>query len=426
MSTLRTIRVKDLAVGHFVHLPGSWHTHPFFLSRFKITSQQDIDKIASLGYTTVTYDLERSDASVTLPNGADAPVQMEEEAPQTSAPAVSEERMEDEAELEEYQETLQKAFQNYTSLLKEGKAILAHVSAGRQEGLMLAQAITVDMARLLLTDKQATAISSLMPYQEQNRAGTSHSVNIATLAMMVGRELGLDQNQLSLLGMGGLLHDVGEERVPRSILLKRTPLTAAERSAFQLHPQYGEQIAAQVPSMPPEVLAMIGQHHEHQDGTGYPRTLKADAIAKLAAILSVIDAYEELTNTSSARSVSPAEALSKLYREQGTWYDGRAVVALIQTVTVYPPGTLVQLTDGTFALVMTINSQDRLRPLLAVYSERAKANAPPIIDLRKHRDLNIARSLRYDQVPSEVQNTLNPTRMIGYFVCKLPDGMSDM
>lgn len=426
MGDLKKIKVKDLAVGLYVHLPGSWHTHPFLLSRFKIKSQQDIVKIMNLGYTSVMYDADLSEGVSIVEAPAtdmtDAPSDSAASGSSSAAVPVSSSNdlPSDSQALDQYLETLQVGLRNYKNLMRDSKVILGHINAGRQEGVMLAEALTTEIAQLLATQKDAAAIATLMPMEEESRLSTSHALNVATLAMMVGHEIGIPSDQLALLGMGGLLHDIGEERVPRSIMLKRTPLNTVERSVFQLHPQYGEQSASQIQGMPAEVVSMIGQHHELLDGTGYPRGIKAGAITGLSGILSVIDRYDELTSATRSKSMTPAEALSQLYREQGTRYESRAVVALIHVATVYPPGSLVQLTNGTIGLVMSVNSQDRLRPLLAIYQDRGKPSSPAMVDLRHHPELEIARSLAYDQVSPEIQSFLNPQRLVGYFVCRLP------
>lgn len=422
---LKALSIADLRVGHYVHLPGSWLTHPFLFSRFKIESQQQIDEIVRLGYTTLTYDPELSDpgalpsreqSDLPLPSAPDEPAPPSQEPPpaRLSTP-------EDVKAFREYQDTLRQAYQTYTGMLRHSKDILAHISGGREEGVVLAHEMTNYLAQLLLKETEAAAIATLISSKGPEHMVSLHALNVTTLSMMVGRELGLNHHDLSLLGIGALFHDLGEQRVPSQILAKTTPLSKAERAIFQLHPRYGVEIAKQVPSFPAESLAVIAQHHEHLDGTGFPCGLSGEAVSPFASIVAVVDTFEQLTNPESPKSLSPSEALARLYREQGTHYPGTVIVALIHTLTVYPPGTLVQLTDGTIALVVTVNLQDRLHPMVALYDKEAPASHPPVIDLGRHRELAIDRSLRLDEVPADIQDYLNPRRMTGYFVCALED-----
>ena len=416
-SAQKTIKVNELKIGHYVHLPGSWHTHPFLLSHFKIKSQDQIEKIMSMGYASVTYDPERSDAELqrslpepTLAGGSVAP---------TDAAPPS--RGSGRQSFREYKETLQHAYETYATMARDAKTIFGHISGGHDEGVSLAHVMTSHLAELLLKDAKASVMASLINSMGEDLKGSHHALNVCTLSMMVGMEMGLGEEELTLLGMGALLHDLGDQRIPAQVLLKTTPLSSSERALFQLHPQYGADIAGQVPSFPPGALAAIAQHHEHLDGTGYPAGLKSDAISRFATIVAVVEAFDALSNPESPQFVSPADALSRLYRKQGTWYDGAAVVALIQTITVYPPGTLVQLTNGAIALVITVNRQHRLRPVVTLYDQSMSSSDPTIIDLAQSSDTAIARSLRLDQVSADIQTYLDPRRVTGYFVCALPD-----
>jgi putative nucleotidyltransferase with HDIG domain len=420
---LKAINIQDLKIGHFVHLPGSWLKHPFLLNQFKIKSQEQIDEIVRLGYTTLSYDPELSDPAALQAPEAPAPLLLPE---QDESIELSEKtdpkhrlRRESSQSVKEYQETLRHAYKTYTNMLRHSKAILGHISGGREEGVVLAHEMTSHLAQLLLKETNASAIASLINFKGPDNMVSLHALNVATLSMMVGRELGLNEQELTLLGIGALFHDLGEQRVPTQILAKSTPLSRAERAIFHLHPQYGVEIAGQVPTFPPESLAVIAQHHEYLDGTGYPQGLRGESISRFASIVAVIDTFEQLSNPESPKCLSPSDALSRLYQEQGSHYPGDVVVALIHTMTVYPPGTLVQLTDGTPALVVTVNVQDRLHPVVTLYVPDVPPDDPIIVDLSKNRDLAIARSLRIDEVPDSVQEYLNPRRMTGYFVCAL-------
>jgi HD-GYP domain-containing protein (c-di-GMP phosphodiesterase class II) len=416
---LKPIKVKDLRIGHYVVLPGSWHTHPFLLSQFKLKSQDQIDRIISMGYATVTYNPLRSDPE-TVRFDSDHPAAVASHPVGEGNPTTASHGKARQS-FDEYQHTLRQAYRTHTAMLNNTKLILEHIAGGREEGVRLANEITTHLAAVLLQERDTSILASLITKDGLEKHAL-HALNVATLSMMLGRELGMQLEELRLLGMGALLHDLGEQRIPTSVLLKDTPLSVTEQAILQQHPQHGIDLAGQVPSLPQEILTMILHHHEHWDGTGYPHGLEGTAISRFAMILHVVDTFEDLSNPGSPRFICPSEALADIYRKQGVWYPSDVVVALIRSTTVYPPGTVVQLTDGTIALVVSVNRQDRLRPVISLYDQRISSSDPTIIDLGKNPDLSIARSLRLDQVAPEIQLYLNPRRMTGYFLYALQEG----
>ena len=115
-----------------------------------------------------------------------------------------------------------------------------------------------------------------------------------------------------LLGMGAFFHDVGEVEIPDRVVRKLEPLTKAEQSLMQQHVGYGVEIGKKL-ALPPEALVVIAQHHEHVDGSGYPRKLSGTQQSLLSRIVAVVNTYDELCNpTNPARALTPHEALSTM------------------------------------------------------------------------------------------------------------------
>ena len=194
-------------------------------------------------------------------------------------------------------------------------------------------------------------------------------------------------------------------------------MTADNRKAFQQHVDLGLTMLAQFPGLPDAVTDMIRQHHERIDGSGYPAHLKGNQLSLLSRILMAVDEYESLINAPDvSKNLSPTEALSKLYLTGKTTFSEEVIVALIQILSVYPPGTVVELTDKSIGLVMSINLQARMRPLVILYDPTVDQANPNIANLSLDTNRSIARSITRNELSQEVSGYLNLTRWTGYFI----------
>jgi putative two-component system response regulator len=161
-----------------------------------------------------------------------------------------------------------------------------------------------------------------------------HCERLADLGVLLGRDLGLGESDLTALRRGGYLHDLGKVAVPEAILLKPGPLSAAEREVVQRHPAIGEEICRPLRSLR-EVLPIIRHHHERRDGSGYPDGLRGEAIPLTARILQVADIFDALTTDRPYRQALPPDrALDVLDTEtQRGWWDPEVVRTFRSLIT---------------------------------------------------------------------------------------------
>ncbi len=168
----------------------------------------------------------------------------------------------------------------------------------------------------------ALALDARDPYT------AGHSERVSALSVAVGRQMGLPDDQLDILRLGALLHDIGKIGISDAVLRKPGPLTADEFEVIKEHPGVGARILRSVPFLAPH-LPIVELHHERPDGQGYPHRLRGDEIPMLARIVHVADAFDAIT---SARAYRPArgsaDALRELWRHAGTQFDAEAVQAL--------------------------------------------------------------------------------------------------
>ena len=164
----------------------------------------------------------------------------------------------------------------------------------------------------------------------ESREGRSGSLaRLARMSGAVADGLGLDPAQREALELGALLHDVGEIRIPETVLRKPGPLSEEDRRLVHLHPQAGMEILETVPLLTP-ALDVVGGHHERYDGGGYPQGLKEDEIPLVARVFAVVDALDAMTHDRPHRAALPlAEALEVLRKEAGRQFDPRVVEAAL-------------------------------------------------------------------------------------------------
>ena len=152
-----------------------------------------------------------------------------------------------------------------------------------------------------------------------------HSMRVAAYATLLGRAYGLQFDPLWNLRLGALLHDIGKIAVPRNVLMKPGPLDAKEWQVMRTHPQIGFQLLAAFPGMQ-DAAQVVHCHHEHYDGSGYPRGLRGEEIPLGARLFSVVDAVDAITSTRPYRLAQPLEAAcEELRRFRGSQFDPAAV-----------------------------------------------------------------------------------------------------
>ncbi len=217
---------------------------------------------------------------------------------------------------------------------KTQEAYLRHTQRSAQKLRQAAETIqnqnvSLEQANKLLRERSTAAMESLSATVDARDAYTAgHSRRVQQLALAIGRELGLSQAELDLLGHAALFHDIGKLAIPDAILLKPASLTAEEWDLMQRHADEGARIIDRLGFLNDAVPA-IRHHHERYDGTGYPQRLQGEEIPLGARIIHVADALDSMLTTRIYRAARPAsEALDELRRAAGTQFCPRCVAAL--------------------------------------------------------------------------------------------------
>lgn len=425
-SETNIVRPESLRVGMYVDLNCSWFKHPFPRRSFKISSQSQITTIRGLGLATVLVYPRESDPETTTDSHplASSPLSttIPETAPETTShrPSIDQEPPARDTEIpthSDYHQAVELASEAYRQVLQRSTQMMKDLSTGSLEGLRSANVMISGISTLLTNTEAAGTVASAFNPEDIDNLTILHALNVATLSMMVAQHFDIAQDKIQLIGMAGLLLDIGEQRLPRRILQNRSHLTQLETVEFQHHPYYAVEMLRQYPGFPEEVLDIIRSHHERLDGSGYPEKLKGDQISLAARIISAVEQYDALINNfDPEQALSPAEALARMYKHQKHLFAPDVVVAMIQTFGVYPPGTVVTLSEGSLGLVLNINFESRLKPLILIYDPTATKDHPPVVDLSLESRPAIVRSMSKAELPHPVAEYFHLKRWTGYFI----------
>ncbi len=169
-------------------------------------------------------------------------------------------------------------------------------------------------------------------YYQHDGAGRRHALNVAKLALLIGRGLCLPREELVAIALGAVLHDIGKLAVPIPVLEKPGHLTSAEWTLVRAHPTTGEALVSPY-LRHPLVRSVVRWHHERVDGRGYPDGLRGDTIPLAARIVSVADAYEAMVAARPySRARTPLEAIAETVDCAGRQFDVRCVERLTEIV----------------------------------------------------------------------------------------------
>ena len=183
-----------------------------------------------------------------------------------------------------------------------------------------------------------------------------HSERVSALSVAVGRHLGLSEDDVEVLRLGALLHDIGKVGVPDDVLRKPGALTAEEFEAIKLHPTLGARILRSVPFLAPHI-PIVELHHERPDGSGYPHQFRGEEIPLLARIVHVTDAFDAMTSARAYRGArSTAEALRELWRCAGAEFDAEVVQALAGALPSIELSSAIDSRPGSVRLALVTSS----------------------------------------------------------------------
>lgn len=249
---------------------------------------------------------------------------------------------------------------------------------------------------LIIKKAKNSVISHMALNPENYNFNIYHGINTTILALICGEALNLSERQMKELAYVGLLHDIGMLKMPEEILNKEDKLTEEEYNQIKTHPIIAYKLINEKNIFGRDVLDPIIQHHEQFDGHGYPRKLGKDKIHLYAKIISIADAFEaQISVRSYRKSKSGYSAMKEVLAEAQNRFDPIVLRAFLQTFSIYPPGTLVQLNNNAIGSIISVNQSAPLRPEIKIILDEfgEKVTKLTIIDLKNEPSLFIVKVL---------------------------------
>jgi putative nucleotidyltransferase with HDIG domain len=213
-----------------------------------------------------------------------------------------------------------------------------------------------------------------------------HNIGVSIIATMIGKWMHLSPLDLSILTIAAFLHDIGKLKVPKEILNKAGKLTEAEFDIMKKHTIYGYEIMKNTIGCSHRHALIALQHHEREDGSGYPLGLKGDKLDILSKIVAVADVFHAMTSKRVYHDAIPFhKVLHKMQQNAFGKLDPVITTLFMDKIMSTSIGSHTLLTDGRRAKIVMINPSNQINPLVKINSD--------FIDLSKHRDLNLAQVL---------------------------------
>ncbi|MFB0828024.1 HD-GYP domain-containing protein [Brevibacillus laterosporus] len=219
-----------------------------------------------------------------------------------------------------------------------------------------------------------------------------HSFHVMIYSVLVGLRMGLNKQQITDLGLGALLHDVGKLLIPTQIIQKPDSLTNEEYDIMKTHASKGFALLRRLPAIPEIVAQCAYQHHERMDGNGYPHNLQEKDIHLFAKIIGVCDVFEALTSQRVYRKpMLPHDAMEFLFAGSGTQFCQKVLQAFRNSIYLYPVGMFVTLSSGYSGVVVKNNPGMPSRPIVRLLENKAHVSLPSFeIDLSSELNLVIS------------------------------------
>lgn len=391
----RKLTIAELQLGMRVKLPLSWTNHPFLFNRIDITTPAHIEMIRGLGVPYVYL------ISGDFPEAAesDAVVQTATD----EIPALVPER-----DIKaETRKAIRLSQQQFIQGVNNNRGIFGKVVSDPEGAYRLSATLVEDMLAHLQTVENPYL--TLVGSSDKEVSITQHCVSVAVLALMIAKALDLSMREMRDIALGSLLHDIGKLKVPDAIRRKRTGLTTHESNYLLMHPNFGHEMLNRSGLFPKEVLHIVRHHHELIDGSGYPDNLAAEQLPLTTQIVSLANDYQQ--QLSDQHMSSPQVALGYLFKNRATKHADNLISVLVKVLGIYPPGTLVHLSDGSVAKVM-MTTQDVSQPHVWACTLEGEAGA---LRFLVDEGVTVDRALKVEELTEGAIRTLQVDNSISFY-----------
>lgn len=372
---------EDLIKGMYISdLDRPWVESPFLFQGFLIKDAEEIEQVIST-CKYVYVDTEKTPPEVrtklqVLTSKMQKPVQKQ------NKKITSQNDFTDTVTLKKanfdkitFTENLIRARKTHDKTRSYIDTMLSNAKMGKIIDTKSAKSLVAELANNIVESMDASTWLTHLKNRDEYTA--IHSLNVCVLSLTFGRSLGLKKEELNELGLGALLHDIGKMKTPLEVLNKPGKLTPEEFEVMKTHPLDGYDLLRQDKNISSEVLSIVKSHHERLSGDGYPDKLSENNISYFTKIVSITDVYDAVTSDRVYHDgMTPHEALKKLYEWMPGNFDSNLMQAFIRTIGIYPVGSVVELKTGHIGIVVKLNDEHRLKPVVMLIMNRDKDYYP--------------------------------------------------
>jgi HD-GYP domain-containing protein (c-di-GMP phosphodiesterase class II) len=385
--------IQGLKIGMYVsRLDQPWLGTPFPLQGVMINSPDDIEELKK--YCDYVYiDVERGpspSAKYLAPLGGD--IKSGPEGPKApnftlgidpdDKKRINRVRYEVTAP---FNEEIPKANKIYDKVAHELEKVILDLEEHKEVDLSIVREGISDMVHSIV--KNPAAMMWMVQMRKLDKYTYTRSLSTSVWCATFGRHLGMEISDIETLALGGLLLDLGKSGLPLDLLRSHGELSQEQREVMETHVDLGIKILASTAKsspngrIPMDLLQMIATHHERYDGSGYPQKMRHEEIPLFGQIAGIADSFDAMTTDRpyvENGAFSPHQAISELYSLKETHFQADLIDAFIQTVGIFPVGSLVELNTGEVGAVVSNNKQHRLRPTLVLFLDEEKNNISPL------------------------------------------------
>lgn len=313
----------------------------------------------------------------------------------------------------------ERAKKNYLYSITAVKEVCQKLTVNERAGVRKAKRLVQNIVDIVIEDEGI--VLGLTTLKNYDNYTYNHSVNVAVLAICLGKRLGLERNSLRVLGICGLFHDLGKVLLPKEILHKRGQLDEEDWIEIRKHPLYSVGTILKLQAsheLKAKIVLAPFEHHIRYDRTGYPKVEAKPDLSFFGRILAVADCYDAMTSARSYRPfpISPDQALSLMLEKAGKDFDPVILKVFIQMMGIFPVGTVIELDTGEKGLVLGKNPDPGMlsRPrVLLLFDEKGKRLSDRhVVDLceKEKKNGQFKRTVKRAINPKE--HDINPTEYL--------------
>lgn len=361
---IKKILINQIKPGVYVsNLNCGWMDHPFFKSQFVVKDDKMIKKIIGCGVKELYIDTKKGVDIVDAMTEQDVQEETTRQIKQVIAakPATESKPKNSRTFVEEIKQA-KKVFNQAVNVVE---GTMRDSRMGKQINIEKIDHVVDNMTDSILSN--ANAMISLSRIRHADEYTFEHSVSVATFLMCFAKNLNFSPEIVHKIGTGGLLHDIGKMRIPNKILNKPSKLTDDEFALIQSHVIEGVKIIKELSEIDAIAAAVVAEHHERFDGSGYPNKKKANTISRYGQIAAIVDVYDAITSDRCYhKGMLPTTAMSKMMEWSKYHFNPKLVQAFIRSVGIYPPATVVRLDSGRIGIVLDASTKNLLTPVVRI------------------------------------------------------------